>query len=223
MFKSKSRSVNIPQYEHSRLAGLFALAWGNNAFDRPAIDFAAFVQGVALHDWHYGVIDNLPIGEAGEAEWLAMVRRGVAYWLDDPVSDIVAKLHLKRLLSNRESAAVAALVSQIDLRVTERLPQTGLSRSQFEWADKITRFCDDLAFAFSFEQPVTATHTLYADVNSRTETAVSFALKAGGEITVEPWPFGAPSLSGIITGFERSGYPDRLEPVVIPYSCMPAR
>lgn len=64
MFKSKIRSIIIPQYEHGRLAGTVASLWGNDDFARPVIDFASFVQGVALHDWHYGPIDNLPIGEA---------------------------------------------------------------------------------------------------------------------------------------------------------------
>ena len=50
MFKSKVRPINIPQYEHGRLAGIFALLWGNEAFDRPEFNFDSFVQGVALHE-----------------------------------------------------------------------------------------------------------------------------------------------------------------------------
>jgi hypothetical protein len=52
MFKSKVRPIAIPQYEHGRLTGTLAAMWGNDDIDRPVIDFASFVRGVALHDWH---------------------------------------------------------------------------------------------------------------------------------------------------------------------------
>ena len=50
MFKSKVRPINVPQYEHGRLSGAFALLWGNEVFDRPEFNFDSFVQGVALHE-----------------------------------------------------------------------------------------------------------------------------------------------------------------------------
>jgi hypothetical protein len=48
-----------------------------------------------------------------------------------------------------------------------------------------------------------------------------YAISAAGEIKVEPWPFAVLSFSGLIIGYERGGYPDRLEPRVIPYHCRP--
>ncbi len=45
----------------------------------PALDHPAIVQGLALHDRHYGTVDELPIGEASEADGLNMVRKGVSY------------------------------------------------------------------------------------------------------------------------------------------------
>lgn len=59
MFKSKVRPVDVPNYEHSRLAGIFASYWGNQDFDKPVLDNAAFVEGVALHDWHYSPRNRL--------------------------------------------------------------------------------------------------------------------------------------------------------------------
>ncbi len=221
MFKSKVRAINVPQYEHGRLAGVFAYLWGNEAFDRPALDFASFVQGVALHDWHYSPIDDLPIGEAGEAEWLTLFSKGAAYWFTDPVTDIVAKLHLKRLVSRSDSAEMERLASLVEARIVERLPETGFSREQFEWADRITRFCDDLAFHFSFELPVVKTTTLYSRVGSRKETAVTYEIRANGEISIKPWPFSPPSFAGIIMGYERAGYPEKLLPQVLPFRCQP--
>lgn len=221
MFKSKVRPVNVPHYEHSRLAGIFASLWGNQDFERPIIDNIAFVQGVALHDWHYSPIDNLPLGEASEAEWLEVVRKGVEHWYADPTTDIVAKLHIKRLLSNAQSLEAENLSESIEVRITERLPQTIFTREQFEWADKITAFCDFLSFDYCFEEPVRKTRSVYTNVNSNEAKPITYWIKPGGEITVEPWPFSISSFSGMIIGYERPGYPERLQPIVMPYYCHP--
>ena len=85
MFKSKIQPLIIPQYEHGRMSGILAAHWGNDAFDRPAIDFDRWVAGVAFHDWHYGVLDNLPILEASETAWVALTRRAVVEHFDDPI------------------------------------------------------------------------------------------------------------------------------------------
>lgn len=217
MFKSRARAINVPQYEHGRLAGVLAAHWGNDAFDRPALHWPGFVQGVTLHDWHYGPIDNLPILEMDEAAWLEVVQRGVAHRFDDPTTDIVAKLHIKRLLGDRVSPAVAALREQIEARVAERLPDSGATRAQFEWADRIMAFCDDVAFHYSFERPRTLTTTLYADVAATVPTTITYIIGPAGTVTVTPWPFGRPSFSGLIVGYERPGYPETLTPRVIPY------
>ena len=221
MFKSKIRSIVISQYEHSRLAGNFAMLWGNEDFDKPTIDFASFVQGVALHDWHYGIVDNLPIGKANEADWLAMTRKGVDYWFEDPITDIVAKRHLRRLLNGQEGNEIEKQINQIDLRITERIVQTDFSYEQFEWADNITRFCDNLAFDFSFEKPTQESVLLYAKVTSNKETPVAYKISAKGEIIIDPWPFSVSSFSGIITGYKAESYPENLEPKSIPYHCQP--
>ena len=217
MFKSKMRPIVIPQYEHGRLTGTLASQWGNADFDRPAIDFAAFVRGVALHDWHYGILDNLPITEGSEADWLALTEKGVEYWFDDPTTDIVAKLHLKRLLSGRNTPETEALINRIEVRITERLPQTGYSRRQFDWADKITRFCDQLAFDFSFEAPTKNVYPVYAKANAPEETPLHYSIKPGGHVEIDPWPFSVDSLSGVLIGYQRAGFPETLTPEVIPF------
>ena len=215
MFKSKVRSIIIPQYEHGRLAGAFASLWDNDDFDKPDIDCAAFVQGVALHDWHYGVVDDLAIGEANEADWLEMVRKGVEYQFADPVTDIVAKLHIKRLLSGQKTPETDALISRIEFRINECLPLTGFSRQQFEWADKITPFCDQLAFDFSFEVPTEAEYAVYAKLNTNQETSISYKIKPGGEVEIALWPFSVDEFSGIIIGYQQAGYPDMLTPEIV--------
>lgn len=215
MFKSKMRPIIIPQYEHSRLAGTLAAMWGNDDFEKPVIDFIPFVRGVTLHDWHYGVVDNLPIGATNEADWLAMVQKGVEYWFDDPITDIVTKLHIKRLLSRQKILNTEELINRLESRIEERLSQTDFSHQQFEWADKITQFCDQLAFDFSFEKPSRDTWTVYTQENSSQETTISYEIKSGGKIEVAPWPFSADRFSGIIIGYQQTSFPTTLTPEVI--------
>jgi hypothetical protein len=217
MFQSKVRPIVIPQYEHGCLAGTLAQHWGNEQFDRPVMNFASFVQGVALHDWHYGFGDNLPINGADEADWLAMTRRGMEMRLDDPVADIVAKLHLRRLLSYHLSPTRAAMMEQIDEYVTGRLPETDYTRKVFNWVDTITRFCDNVAFHFSFEVPYEQEMLVGNRVVGEQKTAITYQIKPDGEVVVDPWPFAVRSLSGIILGYQADGYPERLNPLVVPF------
>ena len=215
MFRSKVRSIIIPQYEHGRLAGNLASLWGNEAFEQPIINFASFVQGVALHDWHYGIIDNLAIGEAIEADWFEIVHKGVNVWFDDPITDIIAKHHLKRLLSGHHSPKADEMINLIELRIAQRLPQTHYSLEHFEWADRITSCCDQLAFDFSFEAPMQGSQTVFAKATSREETIISYEIRSGGQVVVDPWPFSVDKFQGIITGYQQAGYPEALSPEII--------
>lgn len=221
MFKSKVQPLIIPQYEHGRMAGILAAHWGNDWFDKPAMDFALWVAGVAFHDWNYGLLDNLPIGEASEEEWLAMARRGVSVELDDPITDTVAKLHIRRLLSGQETGERAAMIRQIDAHIDKRLAATGHPLCDFLWADRITRLCDNIAFDFAFGQARADQAGVYARRDSTQETAISYRIQTGGQILLQPWPFAAASISGVITGFAADGYPDRLQPRLLPFSLAP--
>lgn len=215
MFQSKTRLRIITQSEHERLAGTFANLWGNQEFERPALDFDAFVQGVALHDWHYGVIDTLPIGGSNEDEWLTMVQKGVTIRFDNPVTDIVAKLHIRRLLSGGSSPQALAMIERIDQRIAERLPETGFTRQQFERADRITRFCDHLAFDFCFEEPAEGTLGVYASSSASEETPITYTILPGGRISISPWPFSASTVTGIVMSYRADDYPETLTPEII--------
>lgn len=217
MFHSKIRPIVIPQYEHGRLAGILAQQWGNAQFDRPVMNFASFVEGVALHDWHYGFGDNLPIGEAEEADWVAMTRRGLGMQLADPIADVVMKLHLRRLCTYQPTPERLALMAAFDEAVAARLPDTGHTRAEFDWADRITRFCDNVAFYFSFEEPYKRTENLYAQVGEEVETAVTYHIQPHGQIIVGPWPFATTLIEGMIMGYQAEGYPERLQPVIVPF------
>jgi len=223
MFKSKTRSIIIPQSEHGRLSGVLASLWGNDDFDRPALDFTPFVNGVILHDWNYGLVDILPIMEAVEAEWLEMAARGVNHTFDNPITDIVVKLHLKRLLNSHNYPERQKLARMIDGQVAARLPQTKFTLADFQWADKITRFCDMVAFDFSFEQPTTETIELFARRDATQTIPVTYQIKRNGVIEIDPWPLSVPRHTGFIFGYHREGYPDNLCPVIIEFYISPKR
>ncbi len=222
MFKSKTRPITYTQYEHGRLAGTLAGAWGNESFDRPALDFEAqffgFVAGVTLHDWGYGVVDNLPIGEASEEAWLEVIRRGVEKRFEHPVTDIVVKLHLRRLLSWHSSAERETLMAEIDRRVEDRLPESNATLEEFQRADKITQLCDMISFSFCFEAPGKHTYEVYRRRDSAKTTNITYEIKPGGEVIVDPWPFSVPVITGVAYAFKRHGYPDTLDPLTVPYS-----
>ena len=217
MFKSWTRPIVYSQYEHGRLAGTVARAWGNELFDRPALDFDAFVAGVTLHDWGYGILDNLPIGVAPEDAWLDVIRRGVEKRYDHPTTDIVVKLHLRRLLGFHPSPEREALIGQVDERVDGRLGESDTPLETFQRADKITQLCDMISFAFCFESPTQLTYPVYSRRDTAETTDITYELRKGGQVLVDPWPFSVPAISGVTYAFERQGYPDTLNPLVVPY------
>jgi hypothetical protein len=220
MFKSQVRDIIFPQYEHGRLAGTAARAWGNSTFDRPALDFEAFIAGVTLHDWGYGVIDNLPIGAAPEDEWLEVIRKNVEKRYTHPTTDIIVKLHLRRLLSMHDSPAREALINDIDKRIENRLEEGKTPLAEYQRADKITQFCDMLSFSFCFEAPGQQTYEVFPQQGSDKKTDITFDLQPDGEVIVNPWPFSVPSISGVTYAFEAEGYPDALNPLVVPFKIM---
>ncbi|MFK7800652.1 MAG: DUF3891 family protein [Anaerolineae bacterium] len=223
MFKSKIRPIVIPQFEHARLAAKLASMWGNANFDRPEIPFDLFVEGVALHDWQYSNSDNLSIGDLSEAEWLDVMRIGIDLEFSDPIVEIIAKLHMMRLVRTPTSPERRRIVEEFEARIAKAVAQTKYSRAQFEWADRITRFCDSLAFDFSYERPTKDSTPVLAKISDSETTQLSYEIKPGGLIGIAPWPFSVPSFSGMITGYQLDGYPETLKPQVIPYQISPQK
>lgn len=221
MFKSKVRPIVIPQFEHARLAAKLASMWGNADFDRPEIPFDSFVEGVALHDWQYSNSDNLSIGDISEGEWLDVMRKGINLPFTDPVAEIIAKLHMMRLVRTPSSAQRKQIVADFEAHISSIVAQTDFSRDQYEWADRITRFCDSLAFDFAFEVPTKDATPIFAKTNDASETQLSYEIKPDGIIQIDPWPFSVLSFSGMITGYQLEGYPKTLTPKIIQYQVCP--
>ncbi|MGB7757820.1 MAG: DUF3891 family protein [Salinisphaera sp.] len=222
MFRSHHRDRILPQFEHSLFSGLLAWHWGNADFDRPALDFDAFARGVALHDWHYGPLDNHPLGEYDEAEWQAIAERGVAMRYEDPVTDAVAKRHLRRLIGSPDAPQVRALADRLNDLIAVRRAETPYSESDFEWADRITRFCDTVAFDLGFENLGPRHAGVVAQRNDTRETPVTYAIEPSGMIRFHPWPFDCDRFSMPVTAYRGTGYPDRLEPLVTLVRCEPS-
>lgn len=220
MFRSKRRDVVIPQSEHSRMTGTLAYHWGNNDFDKPR-HFDSFVLGVSLHDRGYGEYDNDPIGGVPAERWLAIQKRGVEHSYPDPIADIIAVRHIRRLLSYGDTQERRALTAVADTRIADRLQETDVTHDDVEWMDRITNLLDSITFDFAFEVPTRSTRSICPRYRSEETVALDYVLESGGIVTVDPWPFGVDRIEGYIHGYEASGYPDRLAPLAITFAVQP--
>ena len=86
----------------------------------------------------------------------------------------------------------------------------GVSEADGRTADAITALCDGIAFDFCFEKPESGT---VASGHARLDGL------QGPE--PDPWPLSVPRLVGLVTAYDADGYPERLEPVVVPFSIVP--
>ncbi len=216
MFKSRNRDVVTPQSEHSRLTGMLAYHWGNEEFDKPP-HFDSFVLGVTLHDRGYGEYDDDPIGGVPIERWIALQKRGVERSYSDPVADIVAVRHIRRLLGYDGTPERRALMTTADRRIESRLRETDITRDDVEWMDRITNLLDSITFDFGFETPAQSTRPICPRYGSDETISVSYALETGGIVTVDPWPFRVDRIEGYVLGYEARGYPQRLAPILIEF------
>jgi hypothetical protein len=202
-FHSRRRPVVFPQADHARFAGSLAVAWA----DPPPLPWASFVRGVADHDRGYGEHDDDPIGGVmSEEHWLGIQRRGFAPRGEDPVVDLVVAMHVRRLIGEGEA------FEEADALIDPLCAAAGVTREVAEAADAVTNVCDVISFQFCFEEP-----------SERELRGYRLQLDGQGLVEVDPWPFAVPRLLGLVTAYERDGYPERLVPVVVPYSVVPAR
>jgi hypothetical protein len=222
MFKSNIQPIVIPQYEHGRQAGILASLWGNEHFDRPALDFDSFVKGVMFHDRGYGPQDKHAIMETAEETWLALERSVIEKPLDDASADILILMHIKRLAEGQATPGRQVLANEIEQQIQRRLKDTSFTREQHRWADRITSICDKISFDFCFGTPTQLTRRSYPHVdNFDTIVELTHRIEADGVIRLAPWPLHVPSYEGMITGYELEGYPERLEPVLVKFRVVP--
>jgi len=216
MFKSKLRPIVIPKFEHEKLVGTLALLWGNAVFDMPPVPLNSFLAGIGLHDRAYGHLDNLPIGEASEAEWLANTRKGFDMAWHDPLADAIAKMHLQRLASYGTSPARTAEAAAMAEEIAALAAEHGLDRALLSRIDRITQLCDDISFAFCFEAPTQGTVRVFPRNSEDEEVEVGYRVEEG-KIRATPWPFAVDGHRGYLVGYRLEGYPEVLEPVMVTY------
>jgi len=207
LFPSKRRPIVFPQHEHARLAGAIALAWGNERFPRPPLPFDGFVRGVTLHDRGYDSFDDDPIGgDTPPERWLEIQLRG-AEPRGQPVADLVIALHIRRLIGEPQE--------ELDALIPKLHAAAGIGAAAAAEADRITDLCDSVAFVFCFERPAEGAVEVEGG-------RIEYAVDGEGGVTLAPWPLAVPALPGLILGYRAAGYPERLEPVVVPYRLEPA-
>ena len=199
MIRSRTRPVIFTQLDHARLAGAFALAWR----DRPHLPIESFVAGVALHDRGYGVLDDDDLDTMSEERWLAIQRAGFAPRGENAVVDLVVALHVRRLVGEPR-------LPDFEETLPSLLARARVEEQTAAAADAITEVCDRLALRFC-----------YGEAHSGRARGYSYELDGAGLIRVDPWPFESPKLNGLIGGFHAAGYPQRLEPLVVPYEVSP--
>lgn len=207
MFRSGRRAVVYPQAEHARLAAALAAAWGNDRFPRPPLPHDSFVRGVALHDRGYGELDDDAIGEVGPQRWVEIQRRSFAPRGEDAVVDLVAALHVRRLVSARRNELERAAHEEMDAVLPSLLAAAGVAETDALVADRVTAVCDRVSFAYCCEEPDEGV----AEVPGG---AVAWSVDGAGRIALDPWPLGVPRLTGVVTAYRAEGYPRRLDPVV---------
>lgn len=216
MFKSKRRPIVTPQSEHLKLVGTLAMLWGNDDFDIPPIERNSMIAGMGLHDRGYGYLDNSPIGGMRDEEWEVIARRGYAMPCSDIVADTIVKYHFRRLASSGASEIRKTMHADFTQILNEQLKHDDLSRTLFDRIDRITDLCDRLSFEFCFDASASGNISIYPRNGEDTEITIEYQVK-DGEINVSPWPFSVHEHQGYLVAYQLGGYPDHLDPVILPF------
>lgn len=216
MFKSKRRPIVTPQSEHLKLVGTLALLWGNADFDSPPIDRLSLVTGIGFHDRGYGYLDNSPIGEMTDEEWEPIAQRTFHTQYSDLTADMIAKYHFRRLASHGETDVRKAMTAEFSREIEKQLTAHKLSKELFDRIDRITDLCDTISFDFCFEQAASKEFPVFPRNDSKDEVSIRYHVE-DGNIHATPWPFSVDSYKGYIIAYKMEGYPEKLDPVILPF------
>lgn len=217
MFKSKRRAILTPQSEHLKLVGTLAMLWGNDDFDLPPIEKNSMIAGMGLHDRGYGYLDNASIGEMDDDMWFPIARRGFYMECSDIVADTLVKYHFRRLASHGKAEARKELAAEFSHSIDEQLKKHDLSKSLFDRMDRITNLLDTLSFNFCFDVPASGEVSIYPRNGEDAEVTVRYEVD-DGVLSVDPWPFWVDEHVGYLVAYYVDGYPERLDPFILPYS-----
>jgi hypothetical protein len=216
MFKSKRRPLVTPQSEHLKLVGTLAMLWGNDAFELPPIERESMILGMGTHDRGYGYLDNHSIGGMDDSEWFPVARRTFTMPCSDVVADTIVKYHFRRLASHDQSPGRKALTAEFTAALDEHLKAHNLSKELFDRIDRITNLCDSLSFSLCFDVPASGEISIFPRNGEDKEVAVKYRVE-DGLISADPWPFAVDSYEGYLVAYQSDGYPEQLDPVILPY------
>jgi len=216
MFKSKRRPIVTPQSEHLKLVGTLAMLWGNDEFDAPPIERASLIAGIGLHDRGYGYLDNAPIGGMSNSEWFPIAHRTFYMPCSDVVADTIVKYHFRRLASYDPSDERQALAAEFSTAIDAQLKEHNLSKVLFDRIDRITNLCDSLSFSLCFDVPVSGEKTIFPRNGEDREVTIKYHVE-NGLISADPWPFAVDSYRGYLVAYQSDGYPEALDPVILPF------
>ena len=219
MFKSKRRAIVTPQSEHLKLVGTLAMLWGNEDFDSPPIERDSMISGMGLHDRGYGYLDNSPIGGMSDEEWIPIARRGFSMPCSDVVADTIVKYHFRRLASHDKSPKRRVLAAEFSQSIDEQLKQHDLSKTLFDRMDRITDLCDQLSYSLCFDVPASGEANIFSRNDEDTEIQVQYHVE-NGIIQTSPWPFSVDDHKGYLVAYYLDGYPERLDPFILPFQLL---
>jgi len=216
MFKSKRREIITPQSEHLKLVGTLAMLWGNDTFDTPPIERSSMIMGMGLHDRGYGYLDNASIGGMGDDVWFPIARRGFYMECSDIVADTIVKYHFRRLASHGQTDERKELTAEFTEAIEKQLKVNNLSKTMFDRMDRTTDLLDQISFRLCFDEPYSGEVSIFSRNNEDTEVSVHFEIN-DGLIHIDPWPFSIDEHQGYLVAYHASGYPERLDPFILPY------
>ena len=177
---------------HAAFAGELALLWADLPLPRES-----FVRGVSLHDRGYGELDNDSLGEVPRERWLEIQHRGFAMRDEDPIVDLVACMHITRL--------VRGAVPEFEEALPALRERAGVDEASALAADAITNLCDRISFDVCFEE-----------ASDGSVGEIAFEYDGDHTVTVDPWPFATDEFSLLLVGYRADGYPERLDRVLEP-------
>lgn len=215
MFKSKRRQIVTPQSEHLKLVGTLAMLWGNDQFDAPPIERNSMIMGMGLHDRGYGYLDNAPIGGLRDEEWDDRPP-GFNMECSDIHADTIVKYHFRRLASHGTTENRKRLHADFTKGIDEQLEKHNLSRTLSTAWTVITDLLDRLSYEFCFDIPASGDLSIFPHNDEDKEVMVEYRV-ADGEINVNPWTFSVDEHRGYLVAYHMDGYPERLDPVILPY------
>lgn len=100
--------------------------------------------------------------------------------------------------------------------IDEQLLSHHLSKKVFDRMDRITELTDNISFAFCFAVPASGEVAVFPSNGEDSEVSVHYNIE-DGLIHVEPWPFSVDLYMGYIFAYPLDGYPEQLDPFILPY------